>query len=103
MDLEKARERVRAAYRKIENEKNAKKIRLIPLENVSKLVKGGGSRPALSTAKNPTCQALCLTGKKCTFRATSPCGKFCKKHIIEDGQSCGFINVGVPCAQPACT
>ena len=102
MDFEKARERVRAAYKKIENEKNVKKIRLIPLENVSKLVKGGGNRPALSTAKNPTCQALCLTGKKCTFRATSPCGKFCRKHIIEDGQSCNFINDGLSRAKPTC-
>ena len=100
MDLEKARERLRAAYKKIEDEKNAKKIRFIPLEKVAKL--GQCTRLAVPTAKNAVCQALCLTGKKCTFRATSPCGKFCKKHIIEDGQSCGFINDGVSCAQPTC-
>jgi hypothetical protein len=80
MDIEKARERIRATYKRIEDEKNAKKIRFIPLEKVAKL--GQGTRPAVPTAKNFVCQALCLTGKKCTFRAVSPCGKFCKKHII---------------------
>ena len=94
MDLEKARERLRAAYKKIEDEKKAKKIRFIPLEKAA--------RPAVPTAKNAVCQALCLTGKKCTFRATSPCGKFCRKHIIEDGQSCNFINDGLSRAKPTC-
>ena len=101
MDLEKARQRIRAAYKKIEDEKKTKQIRFIPLEKVAKL--GQAARPAVPTAKNAVCQALCLTGKKCTFRATSPCGKFCKKHIIvDDGQSCSFINDGVPCVESAC-
>ena len=100
MDIERARERIRASYKRIEDEKKSKQIRFIPLEKVSKL--GQVSRPAVPTAKNAVCQALCLTGKKCTFRATSPCGKFCKKHIIEDGQSCGFVNDGVPCVEPTC-
>jgi hypothetical protein len=100
MDLEKARERLRAAYKKIEDERKAKQIRFIPLEKVAKL---GQGRPTAPSSKNAMCQALCLTGKKCTFRATSPCGKFCRKHIIvDDGQSCSFINDGVPCAQPTC-
>jgi hypothetical protein len=28
------------------------------------------------------CQAITMAGKPCPFRATSGCGKFCKKHII---------------------
>ena len=28
------------------------------------------------------CQAITMVGKPCPFRATSGCGKFCKKHII---------------------
>jgi hypothetical protein len=28
------------------------------------------------------CQAITMLGKPCPFRATSGCGKFCKKHII---------------------
>lgn len=77
MDLERARERIRAAYKKVEDEKKARQIRFIPLSKV---------KPALPARKDTTCQALCLTGKRCTFKATSPCGKFCKKHIIvQDG------------------
>ena len=79
MDFERARERLRASYKKIEEDKKSKQIRFIPLEKVAAL---NTSRPVVSVQKNATCQALCLTGKKCTFKATSSCGKFCKKHII---------------------
>lgn len=93
MDIEKARERIRASYKRIEDEKKARQIRIIPLSKV---------KPSLPTRSDVTCQAMCLTGKKCTFKATSPCGKFCRKHIIEDGQSCNFINDGLSRAKPTC-
>ena len=34
------------------------------------------------TGTTTKCQAVTMSGKPCPFRATSDCGKFCKKHII---------------------
>ena len=34
------------------------------------------------TSSGVKCQAITMMGKPCPFRATSGCGKFCKKHII---------------------
>jgi hypothetical protein len=83
MDLERARERIRAAYKKIEDEKRSRQVKVITLDKVASIMT---NRPVQACTKNAVCQALCLTGKKCTFKATSPCGKFCKKHIIvQDG------------------
>lgn len=79
MDIERARERLRVAYKKFEDDRKSRKIRFIPIEKAATL---SVNRPVVSVQRNATCQALCLTGKKCTFKATSPCGKFCKKHII---------------------
>ena len=31
---------------------------------------------------NKICQAINMTGKPCAFKASSLCGKFCKRHII---------------------
>jgi hypothetical protein len=28
------------------------------------------------------CQSLTMSGKPCPFKATSDCGRFCKKHIL---------------------
>ena len=83
MDLERARERIRAAYKRIDDEKKLKQVKVITLDRVASIT---NTRPVQPSIKHAVCQALCLTGKKCTFKATSPCGKFCKKHIIvQDG------------------
>ena len=73
-DLERATNVLRESYAKINAEKKAKSI--IFLKEVPK-----ASRMPQPVSKH-TCQALTLTGKPCAFKATSPCGKFCKKHII---------------------
>jgi hypothetical protein len=79
MDFERARERIRAAYKRIDDEKRSKRTKVITIDKVAGLLT---TAQPLPKTKNAVCQAMCLSGKKCTFKATSPCGKFCKKHII---------------------
>ena len=38
--------------------------------------------PVSSSSKIKKCQSMTLTGKPCQFKATSECGRFCKKHCI---------------------
>ena len=73
-DLERATKVLREAYAKINRDKKARSV--IFLKEAPK-----ASRMPQSAGKH-ICQALTMTGKQCAFKATSPCGKFCKKHII---------------------
>lgn len=35
-----------------------------------------------STSRKNICKAVLLSGAPCKYKATSPCGKFCKKHYV---------------------
>ena len=66
--FETARTKLRASYKKIADEKSRKALKVVPFHVEKK--------------SSLTCQAVTMLGKPCPFRATSSCGKFCKKHII---------------------
>lgn len=73
-DLIRATQVLRDSYAKINARKQARSI--IFLKEVPK-----ASRMPQPMTKHK-CQAVTMTGKPCAFKATSSCGKFCKKHII---------------------
>ena len=73
--FEACRKRLREGYEKIPLEKAAKSIRVLSLADC----------PQPQTAmvnRKIICQAVTMAGKPCPFKATSSCGKFCKKHNI---------------------
>ena len=55
--------------------KKAKSIKIITYTEIPKQV-------AANTSKIKKCQSLTMTGKPCTFKPTSECGRFCKKHCL---------------------
>lgn len=65
------------SYRKIKEEREAKRIKIIDFNDLPKRIATG---PKKSLASNTTCQAITLSGRPCKFKAT--CGKFCKKHKV---------------------
>lgn len=65
------------SYRKIREERAAKKIKIIDFNDIPKRPAGGPKKAAPQTM---TCQATTLSGRPCKFKAT--CGKFCKKHKL---------------------
>lgn len=73
MDLTIASKKLRESYAKIAEQKKARSIKLIELCDFPKkqCIRG-------------TCQATNMSGKKCIYRATSECGRFCKRHAITD-------------------
>lgn len=38
--------------------------------------------PATSVSRKNICKAVLLSGEPCKYKATSPCGKFCRKHYV---------------------
>ena len=71
-------------WRKEEAKRRAEKsIKL--LDKPPPIPQAAPSRFARSSMK--TCQAVTLSGRPCRFRATSACGKYCRKHIVKDDKS----------------
>lgn len=70
--LARAIEVLRKANRELEEKKRANSIKFIkePKDH-SRVYKS-----------NKICCAITMTGKPCPFKASSPCGKFCKRHVI---------------------
>ena len=66
-------------FRKLNDRKVSRGIKFIPMDQCPK--EKSEARPG-SKVRTVKCQAITMTGKPCPFRATSGCGKFCKKHII---------------------
>lgn len=71
-NLERAILVLRKANREVEERRKSRSTKFIatPKDN---------SRVYVSSK---ICQAITMTGKPCAFKASSPCGKFCKRHII---------------------
>jgi hypothetical protein len=65
------------SYRKIKEERESKRIKIIDFKDLPKKPAAGTRQ---STAQAVTCQAITLSGRPCKFKAT--CGKFCKKHKV---------------------
>lgn len=57
------------------SQKLAKGVKFISMEQCPK-------EKVVVASKAVKCQAVTMSGRPCPFRATSGCGKFCKKHII---------------------
>jgi len=70
--------KMKNSYRKIKDEKDRKKIKLIDLNDLPARTQADSKRRA--AALTMTCQAITLSGRPCKFKAT--CGTFCKKHKI---------------------
>lgn len=73
MDLSTASKKLRESYARIAAQKKARAIKIIDLCDFPKKQNIQG-----------TCQAMNLSGKRCVYRATSDCGRFCKRHSITD-------------------
>ena len=67
--------RLEKRYNAIKVEKERRAIKIISYQDVPKTQPE--AKPSLKK-----CNAITMTGKPCPFRATSACGKFCKKHIL---------------------
>lgn len=57
-------------------ERKKKSLKVISMTEVARKER----LPAVTTKK--TCQSMTMSGKPCTFRAVSECGRFCKKHSL---------------------
>lgn len=68
--------RIKNSYRKIEEARAAKSIKLIDIHDVP--VRSVSCEK--KSTQTVTCQATTLSGRPCKFKAT--CGNFCKKHMI---------------------
>lgn len=70
----------------------------IPMPNSSGSSRGGGR------SGTKQCQAVTLSGRPCRFKATSPCGKYCRKHIVKDddkSSACSDLNGDFSCIKSA--
>ena len=74
MDMTIAIQKLRDSYARIEAIKKSKSANLIDICDCPK-----GYNKVMNT-----CQAVNLSGKKCVYRATSDCGRFCKRHVITE-------------------
>lgn len=73
MDLSTASKKLRESYARIADQKKARSTKLIELYDLPKKQNIQG-----------ICQAMNMSGKKCVYKATSDCGRFCKRHSITD-------------------
>ena len=67
--------------RRLRTERLSKGVKFITADKCPK-ERAETRHPIAPRASGVKCQAITMTGKPCPFRATSGCGKFCKKHII---------------------
>ena len=65
-------------FRRVNDRKISRNVKFLPMDQCPK-EKVDARHVKASAIK---CQAITMAGKPCPFRATSDCGKFCKKHII---------------------
>ena len=63
---------------KFREEKKKKSIKVIDFIPETKSFSSSG----MSASRTKKCQSLTMSGKPCPYRATSECGRFCKKHIL---------------------
>lgn len=77
-------------WRKEDDKRRAEKC-IKFLEKPPPIPQATPSRFARASMK--TCQAVTLSGRPCRFRATSVCGKYCRKHIVKDDKSSASCNI----------
>ena len=71
---------VREAYKRHDMKRKERSIKIITY-----IPPPPPSTPLKSSVNRGTvhkCQATLLSGKPCSFRATSQCGRFCRKHNL---------------------
>ena len=69
------------SFKKIKMARVSKGVKFITIDKCPK-EKPEARYGTSKTTGGIKCQAITMAGKPCPFRATSGCGKFCKKHII---------------------
>ena len=69
--------KMKKVYKRIEDDKKSKRIRLITLVDLPAPQVGANGIKNTQTVR---CGAVTLNGKPCPFRAT--CGTCCKKHVV---------------------
>jgi len=69
------------SFKKIKTSRVSTGVKFIAMDKCPK-EKPEARYGTTKTTSGIKCQAITMAGKSCPFRATSDCGKFCKKHII---------------------
>lgn len=78
MDIKTASEKLKLAYARVNEQRKKRSIIIIDC-------------PSFNPVNTHTCQAINLNGKKCIYRVSSSCGRFCKRHALTE--SCDTIDL----------